>query len=73
MKEWDPPSHFHIAYTNSMGGYVYQFSSLISKKWDFGEPVIKSLQIGVSKLFRTTVLEYSIQNTFHPIQARGVE
>ena len=56
MKKWAPPSHFHIGYTNYMGGYVYQFSRLNSKKWDFGEPVIKNLQMGVSKLFRTTVV-----------------
>ena len=47
MKEWAPPYYFHIYCEECLGGYVYQFWSINSKKCNICDPLIKNCQTGV--------------------------
>ena len=57
MKELAPPYYFHIYCEECLGGYVYQFWSINSKKCNICDPLIKNCQIGVQQNLEVRGLE----------------
>ena len=68
MKEWAPPYYFHIYCEECLGGYVYQFWSINSKKCNICDPLIKNCQIGVWYFMWGTVCPINLFKSIKQMQ-----